>query len=889
MAWFNLAWLHRLLRRNRMEKQLDRELQFHLEQHASELIARGHDPEEAQRLARIALGGAEQVKEACRDARGTRWLEDFLRDVRYALRTLRQRPGFAAVALATLALGTGATTITFTLMNAVLFKPFAYRDPARLVWLQEQTDWSTAQGNLWGFTYPNYLDVKRQVRSLDLAAWSIQRGTVSAPGAAEYVDGLEMSSELFPMLGVNVALGRGFLPEEDRMGAAPVAIISHALWQRHFGGSAAAIGARLTFEGKQYTVVGITAPNFRLGDSELDVLTPLGQNTSRRLENRQAHGIGVWGRLRPGATLAQAQSELAVIGRRLEEEYPDSNRGRTFIAEALRPDVGDTRSTLWLLLGAVSLVLLIACANIASLLLARAVSRGRELAMRVALGASRGRLARQCLTESAVLALVGGALGVLLAAAGVHPFAAFWPGGLPRAEGLQMDWHVLLFAAAVSLASGLLFGLAPALRAPANALEQALRAGSRTVTGGARRLHHTFVVAEIAITVVLLVSAGILGRTLLRLSALDPGVDIRNVLTARIALSPATLANPGETRAAWQDLLDRARRVPSVEAIAMVDTVPMREGSNVIGYSLTAAGQSASQKDDQQPVVLANSVTPDYLKVTGIPLRRGRFFTDADRKGTEPVAVIDDVMARQGFGGEDPIGKHVWIGLGSDPVTVIGVVGHVRQWGLAADDQARVRAQLYYPFAQVPDAFVRRWSELMSIAVRTSVAPLSVVEPLRAQVRGASGDQVIYQIHTLEQLADASLARQRFLLLLFGAFAALALLLASIGVYGALAYLTRQRVPEIGVRMALGASAREVMWLVLRQSLAMILAGIGVGIAAAFAALRMLVRLVEGVRSLEPLTFAVMIAVLMTAALLASFLPAHRASRIDPMTALRQD
>jgi predicted permease len=369
------------------------------------------------------------------------------------------------------------------------------------------------------------------------------------------------------------------------------------------------------------------------------------------------------------------------------------------------------------------------------------------------------------------------------------------------------------------------------------------------------------------------------------LSALDPGVNIRNVLTARTALSPATLANPDRTRAAWQDLIERSRPVPGVEAIALVDTVPMREGSNAIGYSLTAT----PPPDDKQPFVLANSVTPDYLKVTGIPLRRGRFLTDDDRKGTQSVAVIDDVMAQQAFPGQDPIGKHVWIGIGPDPVTVIGVVGHVRQWGLAADDQAAVRAQLYYPFAQVPDALVRRWSELMSIAVRTSVDPRSIVEPLRRGVLGAMGDQVIYEIRTFEQLADASLARQRFLLLLFGVFAALALLLASIGIYGVLAYLTSQRTPEIGVRMALGATVPNVLWLVLRQSLVMIFAGMGAGTFAALAAGRLLVRSVEGVQAIEPLTFGVMIVVLMTAALFASLLPARQASRIDPTSALRQE
>ncbi len=817
-----------------------------------------------------------------------RWqllVEDFLHDFHYALRNLRQKPGFAAVALGTLALGVGATTVMFTVIDGVLLKPFAYRDPSRLVRLQEKTDWSTQWGNLWTFTYPNYLDCKRESRSLDMAAWSIERGTISAPGPAEYVDGLEMSSDLFSVLGVNVRLGRMFLPEEDRPGAAPVAIISYGLWQRRFGGSAAAVGSQLVFDGKPYTIVGITPARFKLEDDAFDLFTPINQDASPRMQNRQAHGFGVWARLRPRATVAQAQTELAVVGRRLAAEYPKSNKGRTFVAEPLRPDVGDVRSTLWLLLGAVSLVLLIACVNVASLLLARAVSRERELAMRAALGAARSRLIRQCLTESAVLGLSGGALGILLAVFGIHPFVTFWPGSLPRAEEVQLDWRVLLFAVAVSIASGLLFGLAPALRTPARHLEQTLRAGARTVVGSSHRLHGVFVMSEIALAVVLLVCAGMLGRTLLRLSSLDPGLNIRNILTARMALSPATLENPGQIRAAWNDVLDRARRVRGVESVTMVDTVPMREGNNPIGYWTTPA----QPPENRQPIVSATSVTPDYLKVVGTPLLEGRFFDDHDRLGNAGVVVIDEVMARQAFGRSEPIGKHLWIHLGSDPVRVVGVVRHVRYWGLAGDDQAQVRAQLYYPFAQVPDRLLRRWSELMSIAVRTSIPPLNLIEPLRRELRGASNDQVLYEVHTMEELASASLARQRFLLLLFGIFAGLALTLACIGIYGVLAYLTNQRVPEIGVRMALGASSGNVMWMVLRQSVGMIFLGVGVGAVAAVAAGRILERLVQGMQPTGPSTFAAMISVLVTAALFASFLPARRASRVDPMTALRQE
>jgi predicted permease len=491
---------------------------------------------------------------------------------------------------------------------------------------------------------------------------------------------------------------------------------------------------------------------------------------------------------------------------------------------------------------------------------------------------------RQCLTESAVLGLSGGVLGILLAAAGIRPFLTYWPGSLPRVEEVHLDSHVLLFALATSLASGLLFGLAPALRTPVRELEQTLRAGARTL-GSSRRMHSGFVISEIALAVVLLVSAGMLGRMLVRLSSLNPGVNIQNVLTARTALSPATLSNPAQIRTTWDDILDRARRVPGVQSIATVDTVPLREGNNQIGYRTS----SDAQPENQQPLVLASSVSPDYLKVMGIPLRQGRFFDEHDRMGNEPVVVIDEVMAQEAFHGQELVGKHLWIGLGTDPLRVVGIVGHVRHWGPAGDDQARVRAQLYYPFAQVPDPLLRRWSELMSIAVRTSTEPLSVIEPLRRVVRGATGDQVLYEVQTMDHLASATLGRQRFLLLLFSVFASLALMLACIGIYGVLAYLTSQRVPEIGVRIALGATARDVIGLVMRQSFGMIFLGVGVGVAGAWAAGRVLIRLVEGMQSTEPLSFAIMIPVLVIAALFASFVPAHRASRVDPVKALRQE
>ncbi len=879
-----MSWWVRFLRRKRMEDQLAKELDFHLDQHAADLMARGRSPEQARREARLALGGADQVKEQCRDARGTRWLEDLLQDSRYALRALRQHPGFAAVAILTLALGIGATTVMFTVINGVLLKPLAFPEPGRLVILHRQTE---RYGEQWGMSYPNFLDCARASRTLaPIAAWGYGGGVLSGAGQAEYVDGAAVSRDLFSVYGIPLARGRAFLADEDRRGGRPVAIIGYGLWQRRFGGRDSALGAAFDFDGKTYTVVGIAPPGFQL-DGQADVFTPLGQNTEPRMQNREAQFLHVVARVRKGLTQGQAQAELDLIARHLAEQYPEANKGVAIAVRPLSQDlVGDIRSTLWLLLGAVGVVLLIACVNVASLLVARAVSRERELAMRVALGAGRGRLVRQCLTESSVLGILGGALGVALASIGLRPFILFWPGSLPRAEEIHLDWRVLLFALAASLGSGLAFGLAPALQAPARHLEQMLRAGARTVVGRARRLHSGFVMSEIALAVVLLAAAGILGRAVLRLASLDPGFDTHNVLTAHVAISPGVLESPVRMRTAWRDILDRSRRFPGVRSAALSDIIPMRVGQNALGYWTTPA----PPPPDRMPIALASCVTPDYLKVMGIALRRGRFFDDRDRFGSEPVIVIDEVLAAHAFPHRDAIGQGLTIqAMSPRPIRVVGVVAHVRHWGLADDDQSQVRDQIYYPFAQIPDSLMRLFSSFMSLAVRTSVPPLTIADPLGHDLRGAAGDQTLYEVRSMEQLAAASLDRQRFLMTLFGVFAGLALLLASIGIYGVLAYVTSQRRAEIGVRMALGADRRQVVRMVLRQSLRMILPGAAIGVVAALGAARLLQRLVAGVRAAEPVTIVLVVLVLLAAALAASFLPARRASRIDPLSALRAE
>jgi predicted permease len=475
-----MSWWSRLWRRARLEEQLEKELRFHLDQHENALIARGRSPAEARREARLALGGPEQVKEKCRDARGTRWAEELLQDASYALRTFRQKPGFVAITVLILGLGIGATAVMFTMVNSVLLRPLPFPEPDRLVILHGFIE---DFGEFWGFSYPDFRDLKQGGRSVMIAGWTFSSGTISAPGDPEHVEGRQISAELFPTLGIVPSYGRGFRPYEDQRGATPVAIISYSLWRRRFASDRAAVGKDLVYDGKTYQIVGVTPPGFQLS-GDADVYTPLSQSTDRRMQNREGRFIQVIGRLAPGVTINQAQAEVTLISRHLAEEYPKSNAGLSLRVRPLLQDlVSDVRGTLWLLLAAVGLVLLIACVNIASLFLTRAVARERELTMRAALGASRSRLVRQCVTESAILGLCGGLLGIIGAAVSVHPFVALWPGDLPRAEGIQIDWRVLCFAVGISLLCGLLFGLTPALRVPMNRLEEALRAGGRSITG----------------------------------------------------------------------------------------------------------------------------------------------------------------------------------------------------------------------------------------------------------------------------------------------------------------------------------------------------------------------------------------------------------------------
>lgn len=811
-------------------------------------------------------------------------MTSLLQDFRYAMRGLRKRPGFALLAILILALGTGATTIIFTVISGVLLKPLAYPDPDSLVSVHIQAE---KFGSRWGFSYPDFLDCRREWHSFEgIAAWTYSGGTVSAPGDPQYVTGRRISSELFSVLRIPLPKGRAFEANEDQLGAARVAIISTRLWQQRYGTDPDVLGKSLLYDGEAYTIVGIAPVGFQL-DGEADVFTPLGQNNEPRMQNRAARFLHVFARLGRGVTLAQAQSELAVVSQGLAKQYPDADGGTTHVPYPLLSElVQNVRPTLWLLLGAVSVVLLIGCVNVASLFLTRVVSRQHEFALRLALGAHRGRLLRQCLTESGALGICGGLLGLMLTLLGTRPFLHFWPDQLPRAGEIHVDWRVLLFSITTSVLTGIIFGLIPALRANNSAIEQTLRSQSRTVAGKTRRPLSGFVICQIALALMLLSAAGVLGRTLLRLSSLNPGIDIRNVLTARVAVSPGILGTPAKARADWQQLLDDIKRVPEVKSVALTDIVPMREGENVLTYSATAMALPVNEA----PEALASAVSPDYLNVMQLRLKRGRFFNENDKLGNTQVVVIDENLARHTFGDEDPVGKSLWIpAFGSSPVQVVGVVGHVRHWGLAGDDISAIQDQVYYPLAQVPDSLVRLFSSFISIVTRTEAPPLNMLQALQREARGAAGDQTLYDVRTMEELVSASLAQQRFLFFLFGTFSGLALLLACVGVYSVVAYLTNQRVPEFGVRIAVGANSADILRLVLRESLVIILAGTAVGILGSIVTERVLQHLVPVAHAPLMSTFALALPVLILVALFASYIPARRAAKVDPMVALRYE
>jgi predicted permease len=685
---------------------------------------------------------------------------------------------------------------------------------------------------------------------------------------------------------VNPLLGRNLLPHEDQQGAGGVVMLAYGLWKRRFGGDPNILGKALTLNAKNYTVIGVLPSDFRFQE-QAELYAPVGQWRPVVLYDRQNHpGLHVVGRLKPGVTMAAAQADMTSIARALAHSYPKTNAGHGATVVGMKDDmVGYIRPTLLLLLGAVGFVLLIACANVANLLLARSSARSREFAIRAALGAGRSRVARQLLTESVLLALGASLLGLLLAGWGTRLVLAAVPDTLPRSQGIGIDPNVLLFTLLVSIITGILFGLAPAFHSSQVNPQESLKEGARASGGGRHRAEGVFVVVEMGLAVVLLAGAGLMIQTIWRLWQVETGFNPYNVLTTRVALSPTVVASPAGIRLAYRQLLDRVASIPGVQSASITDLVPLSGDDSEIEFWL---GKGPQPSRDQMSSALYYVTAPDYLRVMGIPLKQGRLFTDHDALASTPVVVIDEVMAKHLFPGQDAVGKLISLLL-LGPVQIVGVAGHVKHWGLDTDDAAKIRNEFYFPLAQVPDEYMSGAVAGLTLALRTAPDPLSVVSAVRAQVAGPTEDQLIFGVETMEQLISGSLRERRFTLLLLSIFASVAVALAAVGIYGVMSYSVSRRTHELGVRMALGASRRAILRLVVGEGMVLAAAGMAVGLAAAVGLTRLMVSLLYGVRPTDPPTLAGVSLLLGGIALLACYIPAWRATRVDPLVALRYE
>lgn len=812
------------------------------------------------------------------------WLEQFFQDACFAARALRKNPGFAIVAVLTLALGIGANTAIFSVVKSVVLAALPYPRPDRLVVVLE----SRPNIKQLDISYPDFQDWQHGARSFEqMAALTARNYDLTGPGTSEHLDGLEVSSGFFATLGVKLAAGREFSPSEDRPNGAQAVIISDRLWKDRFASSPEALGKSIILDGADFTIIGILPPKFRLW-TDTDVYTSLGRGEPLLYHDRTIHSIACIARLRPGMSMGQAQAELDAIQANLDRLYPTADRNLGINIEPLkRSIVGDAGETLLLLLGAVGIVLLIACTNVANLLLARSAARTREFAIRSALGASRARMARQLLTESVLLALTGGLFGLVVAVLGVRLVVAKFAESLPRSESIHLDISVLLFAFGLSFVVGILFGLAPALNSSKVDVQGSLKAGERGSTRAHPRAQNIMVIIQMALTVVLLVSSGLLLRTILQLWNVNPGFDRQHVITFKVGLSPSLTRTAASTRTAYRQLLDRIHEIPGVQAADFTNVVPLSEQDNG-GPFWVGAQQSTSMQD--APHALYFETGPDYLQTMRIPLLRGRFFTPADNPDFEPVVVVDSVLARAYFPGKDPVGQVITVAHWRT-ARVIGVVGHVRHWGLG-DPGTYNPSQIYISFYQLSDEWVTTFARDLSVAVRTPLDTATIMPAIRNVVYGTGKDQPVYNVQTMQQIASDSMASQRLPMILLGAFAVLALLLASVGIYGVLSYSVSQRIQEIGIRMALGAGRRDVLTMIIGEGLRLAVAGLLIGVAVALLLARLLSsfsRLLYEVRTSDPLTFMTTSLVLLGVSVLACFLPARRASRIDPMIALKYE
>ncbi len=872
--------LRALFLKSRLEEELDDEVRFHLEREIEENIARGMSPEEARMAALRSFGGVERVKEESRDERGVRFLEEIWQDLRYGGRMMLKQPGFTLVAVITLALGIGMNTAIFSVVYSVLLRPLPYHAPEKLVALYSMRPQRNSFRN--AVSAPDFADWRAQNKVFDaMSADVFNTYTLTGSDLPERINGLRVSANFFQTLGVKPQLGRAFLPEEEEAGRNRVAVLSYALWERRFGADPSLLGKTVSLNGENYIVVGVTPNDFRFAPFE--IYTPLTFTAAAMSDmGRGSVFLRVIARLKADVTLEQAKTDIEDISRQIERQYPVTNTGKYGNVIPYQQDiVRDIRPSLLVLLGAVGLVLLIACANVANLLLARAASRQREIAVRTALGAARWRIVRQLLSESVILSLVGGGLGLLLAYWGTDALIGAAPSAVadftPGWKQIGINPQVLSFTLLISFLTSVVFGLAPALQVSKPDLTDSLKESGKSSAGFKRqRARKILVVAEMALSLMLLIGAGLLIRSFQQLQHVTLGFNPSQVFVADFSLDNMKYRETSQQLNFFQQALQRIEKSPGVISAATVNFTPFSGGNS--DRIFTIAGQP-EPAPDAIPFAYYRVISPQYFRTLEIPLLRGRVFTEQDAAGAPRVVIINEAIARRYFPNEDPIGKQIKIGryMEANPLhTVVGIVGNIKHRGLDFEFEP----EFYYPYPQTPIGF-------SSIVARTQGDPLSLTAAVRNAVLEVDREQPLARVRTMEMAISDSVTQRRLNMILLGIFGALALALAAVGIYGVMSYMVTQRTREIGIRMALGARRRDVLKSVVGQGMSLAASGVGIGLLGAFLATRLMETLLFGVKPTDPATFGGIALLLLGVAFFACLIPARRATKVDPMVALR--
>jgi predicted permease len=887
-----MGWLTKLGMRLRalrhgdeVHREIAEEWRFHIDLRTEENIRRGMTAKEARQSAEQHFGNSANIKDVSWDVRGGGLVETFWQDMRYGLRMLRKFPGFTAVAVLTLALGIGANTAIFSIVNAVLLRPLPYMQPNQLVDLNLKTE----QSGQAFVPYPAFLYWQRETHTLSaMGAWTHDTFNLTGNGMATRLGGRRVSANFFSLFGVRPMLGRNFSPEDDRLGAATVVLVDEGFWRDRLGASPNAVGKTLTLDGGHYTIIGVIPSTFQFW-SAAEIYVPIGQSENPSSDNGgPSRVLQIIGRLAPGVTLSQARAEMNVIDRNRAVAHPESaDTAMGVTIHSLRQDViGDLEPTLLLLLGAVGFVLLIACANVATLLLARSTARTREFAIRTALGAGRNRVIRQLLTESLLLFAIGGTFGTALAGLVTQPVLTLLPTALPQMLRVTPDFHVLIFAVAISGLTGVLFGLIPATRTSLPKLQETLKKGGQGIAAGRHVTQSVLIVGEISLALVLLTGMGLMIRSMNRLWNVNPGFDSHNLMFFTVGFPPPSKPDATAIRVRDGELGAKLTGLPGVESVSVyLGALPMSGEWTITPYWPPNQPRPANPTENAAEMY---AVGADYFRAMGMGLLQGRAFAKQDIHSASKVIIVDEHLARHLFANKNPVGKHLTVGF-LGVAEIVGEVRHVKHFGLDADSQAQIQEQIYVPFSQLPDLFAPRLANQATYILRTSVPPATLVDAIRDAVSETDSQRIVYDVQVMDKVLANSQSERRFAMALLVVFAAIALVLATVGVYGVISSLAAQRTGEIGIRMAFGAQPWEILRMVVSQGGKMALAGISVGIIASFSLTRLIVNLLFDVRSYDPATFASMAILLALVSVAACYIPARRAMRVDPMVALRHE